>query len=297
MQPSIKQLRYLVAVARHGHFGRAATSCFVTQSTLSAGVKDLEESLGVTVFERVHKNVLVTEIGTEVLARAELILRQIDELVELKSQRTGPLSGKLVLGVIPTIGPFLLPQLLAALRKKYPKSQVFLREGQTATLLDDLGSGKIDAALMALPYPTTNMTVVPLFDDLFFLACARGSAFSELSHIKIKQLEGSELLLLEEGHCLRQHALAACKLKSAEYGIPYESTSLYTLVQMVANGLGVTLLPQMAIDSGILKKTGVEARPFVEKDVMRSIGLVWRSSSSKAEDLKLLADFITNHTQ
>ncbi|MEO2172524.1 MAG: LysR substrate-binding domain-containing protein, partial [bacterium] len=109
--------------------------------------------------------------------------------------------------------------------------------------------------------------------------------------------EGSELLLLEEGHCLRQHALAACKLKSAEYGIPYESTSLYTLVQMVANGLGVTLLPQMAIDSGILKKTGVEARPFVEKDVMRSIGLVWRSSSSKAEDLKLLADFITNHTQ
>lgn len=258
---------------------------------------DLENALGVAVFERVHKKVLVTEMGEEVLSRAKLIIKQVDELVEVASRRQGPLSGKLTLGVIPTIGPFLLPQVLAALRKKYSEASIFLREGQTAALIEDLNAGRIDAALIALPYPTTDMIVVPLFDDIFYLAYHYESEFAKLKHLKIKQLEGSELLLLEEGHCLRQHALAACKLQSAQYGAPYQGTSLYTLVQMVANGLGVTLLPKMAIDSGILNKTGVKAKAFTENDVKRSIGLVWRSSSSKAGDLRLLADFITNFVE
>lgn len=294
MQPSLKQLKYLVAVAEHRHFGRAADSCFVTQSTLSAGVKDLEEALGVVVFERIHKNVLVTEPGEEVLSRAKLIIKQVDELVEVAAHRDTPLSGKLTLGVIPTIGPFLLPPLLAALRKKYPKASIFLREAQTATLLEELNTGRIDAALLALPYPMTDVTVAPLFDDIFYLAYHHKSDFAKTKRLKINQLEGSELLLLEEGHCLRQHALEACNLQSAQYGVPYQGTSLYTLVQMVANGLGVTLLPKMAIDSGILNKTGVKAKAFTDNDVMRSIGLVWRSSSSKVEDLNLLADFITH---
>ncbi len=294
MHPSLKQLKYLVAVAEHRHFGRAADSCFVTQSTLSAGVKDLEEALGVVVFERIHKNVLVTEPGEEVLSRAKLIIKQVDELVEVAAHRDTPLSGKLTLGVIPTIGPFLLPPLLAALRKKYPKASIFLREGQTATLLEDLSTGRIDAALLALPYPMTDVTVVPLFDDIFYLAYHHESDFAKTKHLKINQLEGSELLLLEEGHCLRQHALEACNLQSAQYGVPYQGTSLYTLVQMVANGLGVTLLPKMAVDSGILNKTGVKAKAFTDSDIKRSIGLVWRSSSSKVEDLNLLADFITH---
>ncbi len=292
MQPSIRQLRYLVAVAEYGHFGRAAASCFVTQSTLSAGVKDLEEILEVTVFERVHRNVLVTEIGKEVLVRAELILNQVDGLLEFTTRAETPLSGKLTLGVIPTVGPFLLPQVLAALRKNYPAASVFLREGQTAALLEDLSAGKIDAVLMALPYPTQDMTVLPLFDDSFLLAYRHGSDFDNVKSLKIKHLEECELLLLEEGHCLRQHALAVCKLPRARYGALYQGTSLYTLVQMVANGLGVTLLPRMAVDSGILNKTGVKAKDFFEKDVKRTIGLVWRSSSSKARDLNLLADFI-----
>ncbi len=292
MQPSIKQLKYLVAVAEHRHFGRAAAACFVTQSTLSAGVHDLEEALGVSVFERLHKNVLITDVGKEVLNRAQRILQEVDSLVEFTAQRDKPLAGKITLGVIPTIAPFLLPKVLAALRENYPQAQIFLRESQTATLLEDLSAGRIDAALMAFPYPTTDMTVVHLFDDPFLLAYPPNSVFSKRKRLSIKHLEGCDLLLLEEGHCLRQHALEACKLGSAKYGVPYQGTSLPTLVQMVANGLGVTLLPKMAIDTGVLSNTDIEVKTFAEKTIKRSIGLVWRSTSAKATDLNLLADFI-----
>lgn len=292
MNVTLKQLKYLVAVSEHAHFGRAATACYVTQSTLSAAVKDCEEALETKVFERLHNNVLITEAGNEVLIQAHRILKEVNDLEKLTAKSKSPLSGKLTLGVIPTIGPFLIPKILSALRVSYPEARIFLRESQTATLLSDLDSGKIDAALMAFPYPTKDLTIVPLFEDPFSLAFQKDNHLASLKHLKVKQLEGSDLLLLEEGHCLRQHALSACKLNSAKYGEPYQGTSLYTLVQMVANGLGVTLLPKMAIDSGILNNTDVKVKSFTEKNVQRTIGLAWRPTSTQQADLNLLASFI-----
>ena len=292
LEPSIKQLRYLAAMAQHRHFGQAAKSCFVTQSTLSASIKDVEQILGIEVFERRHKKVLVTEQGGEVIARAHNILKEIDDLMAFTQQGNSPLSSKLTLGVIPTIAPYLLPPLLAALRTDYPQAQFFLRESQTECLLEDLKAGRIDAAIMAFPYPTSDMTTVPLFDDPFVFVGLPSSIFTQYKKLKIKHLEGSDLLLLEEGHCLREHALSACKLQSAQYSVPYQATSLPTLVQMVANNLGVTLLPKMAVDKGLIMNTGLVIKEFSEKSVKRSIGLVWRSSSSKVADLSLLAEYI-----
>jgi len=295
VQPSIKQLKYVLAVAKHRHFGRAANACFVTQSTLSVGIQGLEEALNTVIFERDNKQVLVTESGKEVIERAQRILAEIEDLIDFTAKQDAPLSGKITLGVIPTIGPFLLPQVLAALRLEHPLSQIFLREQQTEILLEELSSGRIDAALVALPYPTTGMISVPLFDDPFYLAYSKDASEAKIKKLSIKDLEGCDLLLLEDGHCLRQHALAACKLESAKYGVPYQGTSLYTLVQMVANGLGVTLLPKMAIDNGILNNTDVAAKSFTENNVQRTIGLMWRTGSSKAKDLDLLSTFIKGH--
>ncbi len=292
MTPSIKQLKYIVAVAEHLHFGHAAAVCCVTQSTLSAGIQDLEEVLNVRVFERTNKQVLITDKGQEIVFYAKRILQEVKNLTEVATASPEPLTGKLTLGVIPTVGPFLLPKLLAKLRKSYPQLKVYLRESQTAPLLDDLSSGRIDAAIIAFPYPVNEYCKVELFDDFFYLACLPDHPLVKLKQLKIQDIAKQPILLLEEGHCMRQHALSACKLEGASYGTPYKGTSLTTLTQMVANGIGVTLVPEMGIKSGLLANTGLVSRTFSGKDIKRTIGMVWRSSSSKQNDLELLAEFI-----
>jgi LysR family transcriptional regulator, hydrogen peroxide-inducible genes activator len=292
MTPSIKQLKYIVAVAEHRHFGNAAAACYVTQSTLSAGIQDVEEVLKVRVFERTKKQVLITEKGREIVLHAKRVLQEINDLIDITSSTPKPLSGKITLGVIPTVGPFLLPTVLNKLRKSFPELKVFLRESQTAALLEDLTTGRIDAALLALPYPINDMKKVELFDDSFHLACPSNHPLANQELLKVQHLATQPLLLLEEGHCLRQHALSACKLKGANYGVPYQCTSLSTLIQMVANGIGVTLVPEMGVKSGLLANTGLISRSFNDKSVKRTIGIVWRPSSSKQKDLELLAKYV-----
>ena len=294
MEPSLKQLKYLLAVSEWGHFGKAAFACNVTQSTLSAAIQDLEKILEAQLFERTKKKVLITPTGQAVINKAREVLQGTQDLIEIAANRTDDqdLSGKLKLAVIPTIAPFLLPPLLAQLRKHFPVLQLYLREVQTEPALEDLYSGRVDAVLMATPFPTAEVTTEPLFADPFYLACLPDNKLAKIKRLKTKHLEGQPLLLLEDGHCLRQHALSACKLHSADYSIPYQATSLMTLVQMVANGLGITLLPEIAINSGLLANTNIESRPFCEKNVSRTISLIWRPSSAMVPEFEILGQFI-----
>jgi len=294
MEPSLKQLKYLLAVSEWKHFGKAASACNVTQSTLSAGIHDLETILDAQLFERTRKKALITPTGQAVTEKAAHVLKMTQELMEIAANRAGDqeLSGKLKLAVIPTISPFLLPPLLAQLRKHFPALQLYLREVQTEPALEDLYSGRVDAVLMATPFPTAEVTTEPLFADPFYLACLPDNRLAKLKRLKTKHLEGQPLLLLEDGHCLRQHALSACKLHSADYSMPYQATSLMTLVQMVANGLGITLLPEIAIKSGLLANTNIESRPFFEKNVTRTISLIWRPTSAMVPKFEILGQFI-----
>ena len=294
MEPSLKQLKYLLAVSEWRHFGKAASACNVTQSTLSAGIHDLENILEVQLFERTKKKVLVTETGQAVINKAQQILQTTLELVEIAADSVDgqKLSGNITLAVIPTIAPFLLPPLLARLRQDFPSLQLYLREAQTEPALEELYSGRVDAVLMATPYPTAEVITEPLFEDPFYLACLSDNKLAKYKQLKTRHLEGEPLLLLEDGHCLRQHALSACKLHSADYSMPYQATSLITLVQMVANGLGITLLPEIALKSGLLTNTNIEIRAFSEKNVARTISLIWRPSSAKIPKLKIVSQFI-----
>lgn len=294
MEPSLKQLKYLLAVAEWRHFGKAASACHVTQSTLSAGIHDLENILEVQLFERTKKKVLITETGQAVIDKAHQILQTTQELVEIAATSVDDqkLSGNITLAVIPTIAPFLLPPLLARLRQDFPALQLFLREAQTEPALEELYSGRVDAVLMATPYPMAEVITEPLFEDTFYLACLSDNKLAKYKQLKTRHLEGEPLLLLEDGHCLRQHALSACKLHSADYSMPYQATSLITLVQMVANGLGITLLPEIALKSGLLTNTNIVIRPFAEKNVARTISLIWRPSSAKIPKLKIVSQFI-----
>lgn len=255
-------------------------------------MQDLEDFLGVAIFERTKKHVMVTDKGCDLIEQATEILNKVDNLIDFAAEKDAPLSGKITIGAIPTIGPYLLPKILAKLRKKHPTLKVFLREEQTLPLLESLRTGRIDTAILALPYPLQGFHIEPLYDEPFSMACLPNHPKSNIKQLKTKHLQNESILLLEEGHCLRQHALDACKLSGASFGIPYQGTSLPTLVQMVANDIGITLIPEMALTSGILKHTGVIARGFSDGDVKRTIGMIWRPDSSKQNDLQLLSAFI-----
>jgi LysR family hydrogen peroxide-inducible transcriptional activator len=292
--PSLKQLKYLCAVAEHRHFSKAAEACHVTQSTLSAGIQELESQLGVTIFERNKKNVLITPVGEQVLRQARLLLGNAEDLVAIARASQAPLSGELRLGVIPTIGPFLLPKMLSDLRADYPELKLFLKEDLSADLFARLQQGELDVLLLALPYPLPDMRVESLFRDDFELLLPPGHPLKKAPLVHQRQLQGEKLLLLEEGHCLRDHALEACKLESAQLDLVYQGTSLHTLVEMVANGLGVTLLPDIAVKAGILGRTGLEIKSFKDDKVAREIGLTWRETDPRQQDYLALAGFIRN---
>ena len=289
--PTLRQLRYLVALAEHRHFGRAAEACSATQSTLSAGLQELENALGAVLVERTKRRVMLTPLGEEIVARARVVLRGAEDIADVAAASGQPLSGPLRLGVIPTIGPYLLPRVLPALRQEFPALRLYLREEQSARLVDRLANGDLDLAILALPYPAGELETRMVGTDPFVLACRPDHPLAAHALVSPEDLEGQDLLLMEEGHCLREHALAACRLSGPAKGDGILATSLTTLVQMVANGLGVTLLPEMAVASNILAGTGLVTRPLSD-GASRAIGLMWRVSSPRKVEFAKLAEFL-----
>jgi LysR family transcriptional regulator, hydrogen peroxide-inducible genes activator len=287
--PTLKQLQYLVALRTHGHFGRAADACFVTQSTLSAGIKELESLIGVTLVERTKRVVRFTPLGTRVAEKAQRILREAEELTELVRAAGKPLSGELRMGVIPTIAPFLLPTLLPRLRREWPDLKLYLREETSAAACDSLRRGLLDCVLLALPYRCGEVDSMPLFDDPLLVAFPPGGAPRERI-VTAAAVDEAKLLLLEDGHCLKDHALAACNRPELRAEASILGTSLHTLVQMVDNGLGMTLIPEMAVKAGILDNTQVEARALEADHAARKIALIWRKNSPREKEFALLGD-------
>src|SRR5689334_11561148 len=281
--PSLRQLRYLVELSERLNFRQAAEASFITQSTLSAGIKELESVLGVQLVERDTRRVRITPVGEEVVKRARQLLASAQDLVELAKGAAEPLSGLLGLGVIPTIAPFLLPSLLPQLRRRYPRLRLHLREDLTERLLERLRSGHLDMAVIALPYATGDLLVRELFADDFRFVAREDDPQAQSKTVSVNRLDADNILLLEEGHCLRDHAIAVCKARApSEAGI--EATSLNTLVQMIEGGMGVTLLPEMALNGGILKGTHLVSRPFATQVPSRMIALVARPSSARKTD-------------
>lgn len=287
-QPTFKQLKYLCAIAKAQHFGQAARDCYVSQSTLSAAIHELEEQLGAALLERSNKRVHLTRLGEEVVSRSQAVLTQVADLVSLCKAAEEPFSHELRLGVIPTIAPYLLPSLMNQMRQEYPDFKISLREDLSKTLVECLNAGELDVLLLALPYPSNGAISYHLFYDNFLLACPDDHPLADTHPLQLDDLNSQDLLLLEDGHCLRDHALEACKLDTNELSVPYQATSLNTLVQMVANGMGVTLLPKMAIEGHILVDVPVTVKPFLEKKVWRSIGLLWRKTSPRTHEFELL---------
>ncbi|MFZ5780014.1 MAG: hydrogen peroxide-inducible genes activator [Pseudomonadota bacterium] len=284
--PTLRQLQYLVAVVDLCHFGKAAEASAVTQSTLSAAIQELEDLLGAPLLERSRRSVVPTPLGREIARRAREVLQATEDIVDAASAARDVMSGPLRLGVIPTIGPFVLPRALPRLRKAFPHLQLFLREEQTAPLVEKLQSGRLDAVLLAFPYALHDVEVMELGEDPFWVVYPPGHA-PPPEVVQQADIASENLLLLEEGHCLREQALAACQLDGAR-NEAFQGTSLHTVVQMVANGLGVTLLPQMALDAGILRGLNLEARPLAGAGASRRIGLAWRRSSARKETFRRL---------
>jgi len=287
--PTLKQLQYLVALKNHGHFGKAADACFVTQSTLSAGLRELESLIGVTLVERTRRVVRFTPLGNRIAEKAQRILREAEELADMARAAGKPLSGELRMSVIPTIAPFLLPQLLPKLRRQWPDLKLYLREEPSQAACDSLQRGQVDCVLLALPYACGQVDSAELFEDRLFVAFPPGAG--ELpARIPPSAIDEHKLLLLEDGHCLKDHALAACNRPELRAEAAMMGTSLHTLVQMVDNGLGMTMIPEMAIDAGILTGTEVAARPLDAEHPSRMIALIWRKSSPREKEFRLLAD-------
>ena len=294
--PTIKQLQYLVALRQHGHFGKAAEACFVTQSTLSAGLRELENLLGIVLVERTRRVVRFTPLGLKIAEKALRVLRESEELTDMARAEGKPLHGELRMGVIPTIAPFLLPAMLPRLRKQWPNLKLFLREETSQAACDALHRGQLDCVLLAMPYACGDVDKAALFDDRLFVAYPQGEAPGE-AIIEPGAIDENRLLMLEDGHCLKDHALAACNRPEMRAEATMMGTSLHTLVQMVDNGLGVTFVPGMAIEAGILEGTGVDTRPLKSDHGFRSVSLVWRRSSPREEEFQLLADTLRQIAQ
>ncbi len=288
--PTLRQLQYLVAVVELKHFGKAAERCFVSQSTLSAGIQELEELLGNTLLERNKRRVMPTRIGEEIADKARHLLALAVDLAETGRPGADPLSGRLAIGVIPTIGPFLLPKVLPDIRAAYPRLELTLVEDQSARLVRKVESGDLDAAILAFPYPLGALHHRIFWRENFCVAMPRAHPLASASRLSTRHLPGDELLLLEEGHCLTDHALAACHLEGLRGHAAFKGTSLYTLLQMVAGGQGLTFVPQMALGDTLLQSEEIRITELAESGPHREIGLVWRASYHKTDDLGLLAE-------
>ncbi|WP_197493338.1 LysR substrate-binding domain-containing protein [Woeseia oceani] len=294
--PTTKQLRYFVALAEHQHFGRAAEACFVSQSAFSSAIQELENLLETQLVDRTNRQVTITSTGQDVEVQARLVLRDIEALVEIAGERREPLTGDLRLGVIPTIAPFMLPTVMPALRKAYPKLTLYLHEGQTQVIHEKLLDGELDVLLLALPYELRSVETLNLFEDRFYLAYREGTERVDPERYRYSRLHADSILLLEDGHCLRDHALAACRIRDSAKIRRFAASSLLTLVEMVDADLGITFLPEMAKDSVILRNTRVRMHAVGEKS-SRTIGLAWRKGSARSDEFHMLGEFLRKHGQ
>ena len=292
--PTLKQLQYFLALTETGHFGRAAERCFVSQSAFSNAIRELETNLGAELVDRTNRTVTITATGQEVAVQARLVLRDVESLIETARGPVEPLTGELRLGVIPTIAPFILPPALPRLRKHYPDLELLLIEDQTDRILQRLMDGELDVLLLALPWEMRGVEELPLFRDEFCLACRQGTDRVDPENYRFTRLDADSILLLEDGHCLRDHALAACRIRGGEKVRRFGASSLLTLVEMVDADLGITFLPEMARGSSLLRNTRVKLWPLGDNSY-RTIGLVWRKGSRRAAEFRLLGDFIRDH--
>lgn len=290
----LKDLRYLVALADTRHFGQAAARCFVSQPTLSAQLKKLEDYLGVQLVERHPRRIALTEAGTQVVARARRIIEASDEIVSLTALQRDPLSGRLRVALLPTIGPYLLPLVAARVRKKLPRVELLLYEYQTGPMLDHLQAGDIDMGILALPVPADGLAERTLFDEPFVVAMPASHVLAERKSIRTPDLDGETLLLLEDGHCLRDQALDVCSHSRVQEKQDFRATSLETLRQMVASGSGITLLPQLASTGAYGHARGVAIVPFAKPAPVRHIGALWRRTSAKQQAIEAVCDVIAD---
>lgn len=291
--PTIRQLQYFLALTERQHFGQAAEQCFVSQSAFSNAIKELESTLDTQLVDRTNRNVTITATGQQVAVQARLVLRDVDSLVETARGQKEPLTGELRLGVIPTIAPFILPDALPRLRKQYPDLRLLLSEDQTKRIYARLMQGELDVLLMALPWEMQGAEELALFRDAFCLACHENTQHVEPENYRFNKLDSDSILLLEDGHCLRDHALAACKIRNTQKVSRFGASSLLTLIEMVDADLGVTFLPEMARGSTLLRNTRVKLHTIGERSY-REIGLVWRKGSRRIEEFRLLGEFFRN---
>jgi LysR family hydrogen peroxide-inducible transcriptional activator len=290
--PSLQQLRFLCALAEQRHFGHAAESCAVTQSTLSGGIKELEARLGITLFERSHRQVMLTPLGKEIATRAQRLLVDAAELVGLARNAQEPLSGPLRFGVIPTVGPYVLPSLLSQLGTAWPKLKLHVREAPTPVLLDKLAGGELDLLLVATPYELGDVEAMEIAEDPIVVAMPRHHSLGRHKVVSRDDLTREQLLLIEDGHCLRSHSLQACRIVDPVRNEVFQATSLRTLIQMVAAELGITLIPQIAVDSELASTRNVVIRPLSPDKPFRTLVLAWRPTSSRGAEFRMLGNFI-----
>ncbi len=289
--PTLRQLQFFMALVRRESFSKAAEDCLVSQSTLSSAIKEMEALMDQQLVDRSTRVFALTPAGEEVAARAPALLAGAEDLVRAASGRR-PLEGPFTLGIIPTIAPFILPRAAKALKKTYPMLELYLREDLTATLAERLAAGLIDAAILAFPYDLPGVDSIEIGDDPFWFACAPDHPFADRKSLRRDDLKGCDLLLLEDGHCLREHALDACELRDRDAAAAFGGTSLYTLAEMARSGLGATLLPDMAVQAGLAKGAGLKVIPFAKPVPARKIGVAWRRGSGRREEATALAETI-----
>jgi len=289
-QPTLRQLSFLTAIADHGSFVAAAEQALVTQPSLSAAIKELEAILGAKLIERGRNGATLTPAGEIAAAKARAILSAVDELGEAVQGAAEPLTGSFRLGVIPTIAPFFLPKVLPRAKQAFPKLKLYLREDLTSRLIEGLRAHTLDAALIALPYEAQGIDTQPLFDDEFLFVGPPNHPLSQTPSLSAADLEGEAVLLLEDGHCLRDHAIGVCGMTRPGQE-EVRATSLFTLVQMAAGGLGISLLPKMAADAGIVAD-GLTVRAFTPPVIGRQIGLAWRRNSGRLREIKALSTIL-----
>ena len=289
---NIRDLRYLVALADLKHFGRAAESCFVSQPTLSTQLKKLEDELGVTLIERAPRRAMLTEAGKDIAERARRILREVDQLREVARQSTDPEAGSIRLGLFPTLGPYLLPHIVPLIKSRFPRLELLLVEEKTEIILRLLREGKLDAGVLAMPIHADQLHVEPLFEEPFLLAVPEHHRLANAKHLQLRDLAKESLLLLEDGHCLRDQALDVCHLAGAGEKTGFRATSLETLRQMVAANVGVTLLPVLAVQPPVPRSETIRLLEFKDARPSRQIAMVWRKSSAQEPFLGKLAELI-----
>jgi LysR family hydrogen peroxide-inducible transcriptional activator len=290
---SLKQLHYALAIEKTLHFKKAAEACNVSQSALSTAINELEKQLGITLFERNNKQVLVTNIGQLVLDKAKRVKLELDELLQISQINKEPFASAMTIGVIPTIGPYLLPKVLPEVRKQYPHFKLKIIEEQSHVLVERVRIGEIDAAILALPYPIDGLMNFDFWQEDFYLACHKDQCPSKVKEITSEELEIEKLMLLKDGHCLKEHVLGACKLKDKKQESDFDSASLHTLIQMVAGKLGTTLVPQMALDQLIHSESEIRAIHLNEPGPHRTIALIIRPNYVRTNELTVLQNIFT----